>query len=152
MHRENTELIKIREVSFCAINPDPKQAHTATLLLSGMEGVIHAHPLTDNLLQVRYDIGEITLQVIEEVLGELGFHLSNNLMNKLKRALYYYPEETQRANLGLDEAWAVRIVKQVGNYGESFERNVGLKTPLGLARGLNELWTKGGLQYSPPFH
>jgi general L-amino acid transport system substrate-binding protein len=54
--------------------------------------------------------------------------------------------------LGLSQDWAYNIIKQVGNYGESFERNVGLKTPLQLARGLNELWNKGGLQYSPPFH
>jgi general L-amino acid transport system substrate-binding protein len=54
-------------------------------------------------------------------------------------------------NLGLDEQWAYRIVKQVGNYGEVFERNVGANTPLKLQRGLNALWTKGGLMYSPPF-
>jgi general L-amino acid transport system substrate-binding protein len=47
--------------------------------------------------------------------------------------------------------FAYNIIKQVGNYGESFERNVGLKTPLALARGLNELWSKGGLLYAPPF-
>jgi general L-amino acid transport system substrate-binding protein len=52
--------------------------------------------------------------------------------------------------LGLDNDWAYNIIKTVGNYGESFERNVGLKTPLGLARGLNEQWTKGGLLYAPP--
>ncbi len=52
--------------------------------------------------------------------------------------------------MGLDNEWAYNIVKQVGNYGESFEANVGLKTPLGLARGLNELWSKGGLLYAPP--
>lgn len=52
--------------------------------------------------------------------------------------------------IGLDEKWAYNVIKQVGNYGEIFERNVGEKTPLGLARGLNALWTKGGLQYSPP--
>ena len=46
--------------------------------------------------------------------------------------------------LGLDEEWAYRIVKQVGNYGESFERNLGPKTPVGLPRGVNNLWTKGG--------
>ena len=46
--------------------------------------------------------------------------------------------------LGLSKDWAYNIIKQVGNYGESFERNVGQKTPLGLARGLNELWSKGG--------
>ncbi len=51
---------------------------------------------------------------------------------------------------GLPNEWAYNIIKQVGNYGESFERNVGLKTPLGLARGLNELWSKGGLMYAPP--
>jgi general L-amino acid transport system substrate-binding protein len=55
------------------------------------------------------------------------------------------------AALGLDEKWAYNIVKQVGNYGEVFERNVGKNTPLGLERGLNALWTNGGLMYSPPF-
>jgi general L-amino acid transport system substrate-binding protein len=54
-------------------------------------------------------------------------------------------------DLGLDEKFAYNIVKQVGNYGEVFERNVGVNTPLGLKRGLNALWTKGGLMYSPPF-
>jgi len=55
------------------------------------------------------------------------------------------------AALGLDEKWAYNIIKQVGNYGEVFERNVGVNTPLGLERGLNALWTNGGLMYSPPF-
>ncbi len=53
--------------------------------------------------------------------------------------------------LGLDEKWAYNIVKQVGNYSEVFERNVGAATPLMLKRGLNALWTSGGLMYSPPF-
>ena len=53
--------------------------------------------------------------------------------------------------LGLDEKFAYNIVKQVGNYGEVFERNVGVETPLGIERGLNALWTNGGLMYSPPF-
>ena len=52
--------------------------------------------------------------------------------------------------LGLSKDWAVRIVKQVGNYGESFERNVGLGSTLKIERGLNKLWTKGGIQYAPP--
>ncbi len=55
------------------------------------------------------------------------------------------------AALGLDENWAYNIVKQVGNYGEIFERNVGVNTTLGIERGLNALWTNGGLMYSPPF-
>lgn len=53
--------------------------------------------------------------------------------------------------LGLDNEWAARIISAVGNYGESFERNIGENTPIGLARGLNALYTQGGLQYSPPF-
>ena len=53
--------------------------------------------------------------------------------------------------LGLDEKWAYNIIKQVGNYGEVFERNVGVNTPLKLQRGLNDLWTRGGLMYAPPF-
>ena len=52
--------------------------------------------------------------------------------------------------LGLGKDWAMRIVKQVGNYGETFERNVGLGSPLKIERGLNKLWTKGGIQYAPP--
>ena len=51
---------------------------------------------------------------------------------------------------GLSNDWAYRIVKHVGNYGEIFERNVGKDSKLGIARGLNALWTKGGLQYAPP--
>lgn len=53
--------------------------------------------------------------------------------------------------LGLDEKFAYNIIKQVGNYGEIFERNVGVNTPLGIERGLNALWTDGGLMYSAPF-
>jgi general L-amino acid transport system substrate-binding protein len=52
--------------------------------------------------------------------------------------------------LGLDEKWAYNAIKAVGNYGESFERNVGTKTPLGLERGINDLWTRGGLMYALP--
>ena len=53
--------------------------------------------------------------------------------------------------LHLDERWAYNVVKQVGNYGEAFERNVGARSPLKLARGLNALWTEGGLMYAMPF-
>jgi len=52
--------------------------------------------------------------------------------------------------LGLTNDWAYRIVKHVGNYGESFERTVGQGSPLKIGRGLNNLWNKGGLQYAPP--
>jgi len=55
------------------------------------------------------------------------------------------------ANLHLDAKWSYNIIKQVGNYSESFERNVGMGSPLKIARGVNALWSKGGILYSPPF-
>ncbi len=53
--------------------------------------------------------------------------------------------------LGLDAEWAVRVIQAVGNYGEIYARNVGPDTALGLPRGVNSLWTAGGLLYAPPF-
>ena len=52
--------------------------------------------------------------------------------------------------LGLTKDWVSRIVKAVGNYGEFFDRNVGAGSKLGIARGLNQLWNRGGIQYAPP--
>ncbi len=53
-------------------------------------------------------------------------------------------------SLGLSDDWAYQIIKQVGNYSETFERNVGMDSPLKIKRGLNALWSKGGIQYAPP--
>ncbi len=52
--------------------------------------------------------------------------------------------------LGLPDDWAYNIIAKVGNYSEIYERNVGMGSPLGIPRGLNALWTKGGIQYAPP--
>ncbi len=52
--------------------------------------------------------------------------------------------------LGVTKDWVVRIIKLVGNYGEVYHRNVGSGSKLGISRGLNRLWTKGGIQYAPP--
>ena len=54
------------------------------------------------------------------------------------------------ADLGLSKDWAVKAISSGGNYGEIFERNIGKSTPLKLDRGLNQLWSKGGLLYAPP--
>ncbi len=59
-------------------------------------------------------------------------------------------EGTMGAHLKLDAAWAMRIVAQVGNYGEVFERNLGPATTLKISRGINQLWSKGGVMYAPP--
>ncbi|MCT7375884.1 amino acid ABC transporter substrate-binding protein [Chelativorans salis] len=53
-------------------------------------------------------------------------------------------------DIGLTNDWMVHVIRAVGNYGEIFERNVGPDTPLRIQRGMNELWTKGGIQYAPP--
>jgi general L-amino acid transport system substrate-binding protein len=55
------------------------------------------------------------------------------------------------AMIGLDNEWAKRAISVGGNYGEIFEKNIGEKTPIGLARGLNAQWTQGGIMYAPPF-
>jgi len=52
--------------------------------------------------------------------------------------------------LGVSNDWAYNIITQVGNYAESFDRNVGPDTPLAISRGVNDLWSRGGLQYAPP--
>lgn len=54
------------------------------------------------------------------------------------------------AQLGMNPQWCARIIRQVGNYGEVYEKHVGLNTPIGLSRGINALWTEGGLIYAPP--
>ena len=52
--------------------------------------------------------------------------------------------------IGLSDAWAANVIRSVGNYGEAFERNLGARSPLAIPRGLNQLWSEGGIQYAPP--
>jgi general L-amino acid transport system substrate-binding protein len=52
--------------------------------------------------------------------------------------------------IGLTKDWVVRIIRRVGNYADVYDRNVGTGTPLGIPRGLNQLWTQGGILYAPP--
>jgi general L-amino acid transport system substrate-binding protein len=59
-------------------------------------------------------------------------------------------EGTFGADIGISNAWAYQIVKLVGNYSDVFEKNIGVNTPLKIARGINALWNKGGFQYAPP--
>jgi general L-amino acid transport system substrate-binding protein len=59
-------------------------------------------------------------------------------------------EGTYGENLGLAKDWAARIIRHVGNYGEIYDRNVGAESKLKIPRGLNQLWSAGGIQYAPP--
>ncbi len=99
--------IKVREVGFCEIHPDRTQAHTASLVLAGIEELNSIQLISSNLLHVHYDIRAITLQMIEEGLTELGYHLDNSLLVRLKRSLFYYTEEIERENLGISQTSGV---------------------------------------------
>jgi general L-amino acid transport system substrate-binding protein len=68
----------------------------------------------------------------------------------IKRFLGAEADTKIGTDLGLSNDWAYNIIKGVGNYGEVFERNIGTNTPLKIERGVNALWSKGGLQYAPP--
>lgn len=90
-----------REVAFRAPHRDPDQAQAACLLLSDAEAVDAVRVLGPNRLVVTYDLRKVTFAELEAALTEMGFHLDNSLMTKLRRALYNYSEDTVRANLGI---------------------------------------------------
>jgi general L-amino acid transport system substrate-binding protein len=76
--------------------------------------------------------------------------MKNSTNPDIKRFLGTEADTKIGTDLGLGNDWAYNIIKEVGNYGESFEANIGKETPLKIERGLNALWTNGGLQYAPP--
>ncbi len=92
--------IKQRDILFNPLHEDENQAQTACEMLRDLEGILLAEALSPTHLVVRYELHLFTLEEIEELLAAVGFHLDNNLLIKLKRALYCYTEETERANLG----------------------------------------------------
>ncbi len=103
MHDDNDELIKRREIHFCHLHSDSAQAQTAMFLLSDVAGMQNMVLINNLCLHISYDIRHISLELVETVLQEVGFHLDNSLLIKLKRALYYYSENVQRDNLGCVE-------------------------------------------------
>ncbi|OWV75434.1 amino acid ABC transporter substrate-bindnig protein [Rhizobium sp. R339] len=76
--------------------------------------------------------------------------MKNSPNPDIKRFLGVEADTKIGTDLGLTNDWAYNIVKNVGNYGETFERNIGQGSQLKIARGLNALWNKGGIQYAPP--
>jgi len=101
MHADTEELYKHRTIQFCRFHPEPDQVRAAALWLRGVAGVQAVRPLSPHALDVIYDLRRVTLEGIESALGELGYHLDNTLLCKLKRALFHYAEDTQRANLAI---------------------------------------------------
>ena len=96
----DAERIKHREIGFRELHPDPDQSGTAARFLADVDGILAAEPAHATLLRVRYDVLTVTLEDIEDALAELGLHLDNRLLYRMKRALYYYTETTLRANCG----------------------------------------------------
>ncbi|PST20382.1 amino acid ABC transporter substrate-bindnig protein [Rhizobium sp. JAB6] len=76
--------------------------------------------------------------------------MKNSANPDIKRFLGTEQGSTIGTDLGLTNDWSYNIIKGVGNYGEIFERNIGTNSPLKIARGINALWNKGGIQYAPP--
>lgn len=95
-----TTFSKQRDVMFYPFHDDDNQALTASQMLADIDGIELAEAVSDIHLIIRYDLLFFTLSDIEELLTTVGFHLDNNLLIKLKRALYSYTEETERANMG----------------------------------------------------
>jgi hypothetical protein len=100
MQQEPDNLTKQREIVFCMLHPDGDQAGSAAALLRGIDGILQARRLDEATLEVHYHLMAITLAEIEALLEHEGFHLDNRLLHKIRRALFHYTEETQRANLG----------------------------------------------------
>jgi hypothetical protein len=96
----NFELIKQREIRFCHLDPAANPAREAAQLLHGAPGIEIIHTISTDCLQVQYLLTRTCLEIIEDALMGVGFHLDNSLMAKLKRSLIYYTEETQLMNLG----------------------------------------------------
>ena len=103
MDRAPPDPVKYREIGFRTPHPDPQQAISAMLVLVDIDGIVRVTVphRTRNVIHVSYDLNHISLNVIEGLLSELGFHLDNSLMAKLKRALCYYTEENELQALGL---------------------------------------------------
>ena len=94
------DLVKHRDIHFVELHPDPNQAETAAQLLSEIEGIIGTEERSPTHIRVSYQITHVSLEQIEIGLAGMGLHLDNRLLYRVMRALYYYTEETERANLG----------------------------------------------------
>ena len=92
--------LKHREILFATPHPDANQAQSAMVMLVDVDGIEQVTALSATQLSISYNVSLVTLNIIEQALLDLGYHLDNNLLTKMKRALYYYTEETLRINLG----------------------------------------------------
>jgi hypothetical protein len=99
-----SDRVKQRQINFRDLHPERNDARTAADFLAGVDGVLRAEPETPLLLNVSYDLTHTCLQEIEQALDELGLHLDNGLLYRMRRALYHYTEDTLRENFGYKRA------------------------------------------------
>lgn len=100
MEQTETDTKRFREIHFMPLHPEPAQAQSAMLLLSDVKGIDHLELVATTKLSIGYDLKHISLSIIEQALIDVGFHLDNTLLIKIKRALYYYTEDVSRENMG----------------------------------------------------
>lgn len=100
MTSEESNWVRHREIHFAQPHPDQNQAATAHRLFQDLACIHASEVVSPTLITLSYDLRCTCLCHIEQALQELGFHLDNSLLNKLKRALYYYTEDAQRENFG----------------------------------------------------
>lgn len=94
-----TAEIKQREIQLSSHHPDPNQAQSAWMVLCSIPGIEHIDVLSPTLLIIHYYVAEVTLDDIEAHLIEHGYPLDNSLQYKIRRAIYHYTDDTERANL-----------------------------------------------------
>lgn len=96
------DIIKNREIRFKLSTAG--QAQKAEQLLAGVAGIEHVEAIALDCLQIRYSVEELTLNMIESALTEVGFDLDDGLVIRFKRAVYSYCEDALRASIGVEEA------------------------------------------------
>lgn len=101
MTQQRPSTQKRREIAFCHLHPDPDQAHTALLYLSGMDEIDSVRRSGKHRIEVMYDLYRMRLLIIHELLEHAGFHLDNSLLPRMKRSLYHYTEQVEFENLRL---------------------------------------------------
>jgi hypothetical protein len=96
------DVIKNREIRFSRSGVD--QAEKAMKLLSGVGGIEKMSVITPDALSIRYDVQQLTLQMLESALVQVNFKLNTGIITQIKRSLFAYCEEAQRSTLGIEQA------------------------------------------------
>ena len=146
------DVLSLKKSRLYGVKKEMKSSQSAAVL----DGVIAKEPLGPVVRQgddVWFNIVRWTLFAMLNG-EELGITMENidemKISNTLVVKRFFGLEGSSGKGVGLKSNWAAAIIRQVGNYGEVFERNLGSGSALNINRGLNRLWNKGGLQYGPP--